>query len=169
MIKYEVGKEFPFPHPNRGAELCVSDISTSFFDVKCYLNTPSSEEIKDFKKGKMTIGVYVYDNCPFVILNFKNWNLDVSINVLKIKSDDQRNEWLNTKGNIINLYLIDSNSNVLKAMRTVSVNFSEDIRDILEKQTESFDNVQEVEIRIEEIQHLTTAEMFSRVKYKQTF
>lgn len=170
MIKYEVNTVFPFPNPMPGAEITISDITTAFFDIKCYISNPSPDEAKDWRKGKITIAIYEYDKCPFCIVKFTDWSLDVSVNVLKIQSEQQREEWLNTEGNIINLFLIDSRTNILKAMRTISVNFSESFRDILEQQTEKYDSAGQVERRIAEIQHtVSTDEMFARAKFKMQF
>ncbi len=170
MIKYQVNAPFPFAHPMPGADVTLSDITSVFFDVKCYMSDPAADEIRDWRKGKMTVAIYEYDKCPFFILKFADWSLDASINVLLIKSDEQREAWLNTEGNIINLFLIDSQTNVLKAMRTISVNFSEQFRDLLEQQVEKFDSAAEVVKRIAEIQHsLSTDQMFSRAKFKMDF
>lgn len=167
MTKYEVGNPFPFPHPMPGAEVTLSDISTAFFDVKCYLHDIAPDEIKDWRKGILKYGFFEYDKCLFFIIAFENWNLDCSINILKIKSDEDLENWLNADGNLINIFLIDAGTNILKAMRTFSipVDLSESVKDILEQQTEKYNNHEEVEKRIAEIQHsITTDEMIKRTK-----
>lgn len=167
MIKYEVNKPFPFPHPMPGAEISLTDITTGFFDIKAYFVEPAPEEIKDWRKGKATIGVYEHDKCPFIIVKFDSWSIDASINILKVKSDEQRDIWLNNEGNQIILFLIDSRTNILKAARMVSVDFSEGLRDILEQQANTFDSADQVARRIAEIQHgISTDEMFARAKFK---
>ena len=170
MLKYEVNKPFPFPHPMPGAEITLSDITTGFFDIKCYMSNPAPDEIKDWRKGKIVTAIYEYQHCPFFIADFGSWNLDASINILKIKTEEQREDWLNAEGNLVNLFLIDSSTNILKAMRTIGVNYSEQLRDILEQQTEDYEDAASVEKRIAEIQHtVTTPEMIARAKFKHAF
>ncbi|GEM63938.1 hypothetical protein SF1_19200 [Sphingobacterium faecium NBRC 15299] len=167
MIKYEVNKSFPFPHPGAGAEITLSDITPSLFDVKCYLNNPVIDEIRDWKKGALTYAIFEQDSCPFFIIEFENWSLDCSINILKIKTDSDREVWLNAEGNLVNLYLIDATTNILKAMRTISLqkDLCEKLRDICEVQTERYENAIECEKRITKIQNLrTTDEMLKMSK-----
>ena len=167
MIKYEVNKPFPLPPPMPGAEATLSDITTSFFDVKCYMSEPTPDEIQDWRKGNLRYGLFELDACPFFILAFETWNLDISVNVLKIKKSEDIDTWLNTEGNVINLFLIDAGTNILKAMRMISVprNVAEGLKDILEEQTHRYDNRDQVEKRIAEIQHtISTDNMISRTK-----
>lgn len=82
MNSYQVNSQFPFPHPSPGAEVTLSEITTSLFDVKCYLQNPISDEIEDWKRGTLRYALFEQDACPFFILDFKDWNLDCSINIL---------------------------------------------------------------------------------------
>lgn len=167
MTKYEVNKPFPYPHPRPGMEITLSELNEAFFDVKAYLSDPTPDEIRDWRKGKLRYGLYFQDDIPFFILAFENWDLDININILKVKKGEDIDKWLNAEGNIINLYLIDARTNILKAMRTISVslNCSEGIRDVLEMQSQNYDSVQEVDTKIYEIQNsLTTHQMRSKGK-----
>ncbi|TDQ73795.1 hypothetical protein CLV99_4232 [Sphingobacterium yanglingense] len=58
MIKYEVNKPFPFPQPNSGGEITLSEITISFFDIKCYLSDPTSNEIMDWRKGSLEYALF---------------------------------------------------------------------------------------------------------------
>lgn len=165
MIKYEVGQPFPFPSP--GGEVTISELTTTFFDVKTYFSDPTPEEIRDWRKGKLKYGLYIQDHIPFFIIAFENWDLDVSINILKIKNDEDVDKWLNAEGNLINLYLVDARTNILKAMRTMSVHmdFSEGIKDVLELQSKNYDSWQEIDRKIMEVQNtLPTKSMIGKGK-----
>lgn len=153
MIKYEINSPFPFPHPSPGEETTLSEITTSLFDVRCYLSNPTSEEINDWRKGSLRYAFFDMDSCPFFILCFDGWNLDCSINILKIRSDEEKDAWLNAEGNVINLFLIDAKTNVLKAMRMISIqkDASEKLKDVCEAQTERFENAMECDSKIFEI------------------
>lgn len=165
MVKYEVNKPFPFPHPMPGMEVTITDITTAFVDIKCYICSPTSDEMKDWRRGRLKYGIYEHDFCVWLLLKFPDWTIDASINILKIKSDSDRDNWLNADGNVITLFLIDSNTNALAAMRTISVKkgLAERIKDLLEQQTHKYDTVADCEKRIVEIQHtLSTDYMISK-------
>ena len=138
MIKYEVGKRFPHEKYLGTGEVTVAVLNTAFFDVVCVLGGITSDERKDWRKGKLAIYLYEQSNIPFICFAFENWNFDVSINIGKI-SEDQVDEWLNSESNLINLFLVDATTGNIEAMRMISIpqKLAERIRDICEKQTEN--------------------------------
>lgn len=156
MLKYEVNAQFPVPHPSLGMEVTLAEITTALIDVKCYLHTPVEEEIMDWKNGVLQYAIFEKDCCPFFIIAFKDWNLDCSINILKIKSETDQKAWLNGEGNLVNLYLIDAATNILKAMRTISVQAeaAEKLRDICKAQIDRFKNAEDCDEKIIEIQNI---------------
>ena len=166
MIKYEVNTLFPFPHPSPGAEIAISELNTPFFDVKNYLHNPTTEEIKDWRRGNLKYGFYFENNIAFFLLLLETMSLDVSINILKIKTDEQREVWLNTEGKVINIFLIDTETNILKAMRMFSIpmELAERLKDTLEAQ-QDYEDVKIVDAKIAEISNrLTTEDMITRTK-----
>lgn len=166
MIKYEVNQIFPFPHPAPGAEISLSEISTAFFDVKSYLHEPTPDEIKDWRRGQLRYGFYFEDNIVFFLLKLETFSLDVSINVLKIKTPEHREQWLNAEGKLINIFLIDTKSNILRGMRTLSIpmELADRVKDVLETQ-QDYGTAEAVEKKIIEITgRLTTEQMISKTK-----
>ncbi len=137
MIKYEVGK--PFPHKNYlgKGEVTIAILNTAFFDVVCVLSGISPNERKDWRKGKLTVCLYEQASIPFICFVFENWNFDVNINIGKVQPD-KIDEWLNSEGNIINLFLVDAITGKLEAMRMISIpqSMAERIRDICEQQSD---------------------------------
>lgn len=167
MIKYEVNKPFPGINSMPGFDHTRADLSVGFFDIICFASHIRAEEIQAWKKGMLGYGLYVNSDIPFFIIDFDGWTIDVNINILKIKNDEQIDFWLNGEGNIINLFLVDTDTNILKAMRMISIqmNIAESVRDILEKQSQTYETVDEVENRIDAINHaIKTKEMIKNCK-----
>lgn len=167
MIRFEVGKLFPeTQYLNRG-EITLSLINDKFFDVLCCIHEPTQEEIIQFKKGRLSVYLYEINHIPFVIFDLDEFNFDVSIDVTKINEEKQDN-WLNAIANVINLYLVDSKSGILKAMRMISipVNFSEKIRDICQNQLQEQINVSENISNINQL--VSTDEMIKDAILKYT-
>ncbi|MYY43960.1 hypothetical protein [Elizabethkingia anophelis] len=168
MNTYEINKPLPTPHPLPGADVTFIEFTNEFIDLKAYFDKPTPDEIKDWCKGTLSVSVFEYGKCPFLILKSKVWLFDASINILKIRAETQREDWLNTEGNIINLFLIETHTNILKGIRTISVNFSKELRDILIAQILKFQDAKTVEKRLAEIQHsMSTEEMMNNAKIKQ--
>lgn len=162
---YKVGESFPQPNILPGAERCIASLNTAFFDVLYYIQKPSSEDIRTWRKGKLKYGLYAEKSVPFVIIDFPDarWNFDVSIDILKVYSEEQREDWLNGEGNIVTLFLINAGTNILEGMRTISVNFGEKLRDILEEQCILYESSAEVDKEFNDIvSRLTTDNMMSR-------
>lgn len=57
------------------------------------------------------------------------------MNIKKL-TKEQEDEWLDYESDVINLYLVDSNTGILKAMRTINIDFMNDIKEILEDQAD---------------------------------
>src|SRR5687767_2603111 len=123
MQVYKVGEPFPGKHPMPGADFTVAQLNQKFFDIKAYLRDIKPKEEQQWRRGKIKYGVYVNSDIPFFIIDFDNnsWNIDVNINNLKIQDAHQLDNWLNDDSNVINLFLINTESNILIAMRMISI------------------------------------------------
>lgn len=136
MIKYEIGKQFPHPQYLNKGEITVAMLNAAFFDVVCVLNGIMPIERKDWRKGKLAVCLYEQSHIPFICFVFESWNFDVNINISKVQPD-KIDDWLNSEGNIINLFLVDAITGNLEAMRMISIptQMAERIRDICEEQS----------------------------------
>ena len=67
--------------------------------------------------------------------------------------------------NLVNLYMIDSESGILKGQRMIYTSFLEDIRDVLAKETEL--TVSEVETIISEVNSKYTAKQIRQQAIKK--
>ncbi|HKO80165.1 MAG TPA: hypothetical protein VJU78_07220 [Chitinophagaceae bacterium] len=146
-----------------GAFICFSENS---FDVVVLMAGINPSEIEDFKRGKLVYGLFVVDYIPFFILDFGNdLNLDCSFNFLKVKPDDA-NAWLISTSNLVNLYLKEGTTYVLKAMRTITVNNKniEEIKTTLKMQGEKYTSPNEVDKKLVKIlSQYTTLKMMEGI------
>lgn len=75
--------------------------------------------------------------------------------------------WLNSDSNVINLYLVDCNTKILYGMRMIGIQpkVADELRDILERQDEKYENWQAVEAMTTRIMDTyTTADMMKNTK-----
>lgn len=135
-IKYKVGEKFPYSQYLEYGEITVSVFNDRFFDILSCLYDLSGKEIKIFQNGDFQFSLFTFEGVPFICINFIGTTLsfDLSLDITKF-SEAQQEDWLNSNNNVINLFLVDVESGILKAIRTITVKFSEDIRDILEEQS----------------------------------
>ncbi|MGZ2609492.1 hypothetical protein [uncultured Bacteroides sp.] len=137
FVRYEVGKTFPLKKYLNLGELTVAVFTSSSFDILVSFGNVTKAEVNVFQKSEFEIGLYSENNVPYIYVNFTDkdnpLSFDVSMNIKKL-TKEQEDEWLDYESNVVNLYLVDSNTGVLKAMRTISIDFMNDIKDILEGQ-----------------------------------
>ncbi len=118
MIQYEVGKPFPTPLPSSGDGAILSG-SHGFVDVIIMFSNPRAKEIRDIKQGMVTIGVFTTQSVPFIILKFieSGIELDPSYNASEVLKTD----WLQVEQNTMTIYLVDTDTKILKAMRVLGL------------------------------------------------
>lgn len=137
LVRYEIGKTFPLKKYLNLGELTVAIFTSSSFDILVSFDNVTKVEVNVFQKSEFEIGLYSENNVPYIYVNFTDkdnpLSFDISLNIKKL-SKEQEDEWLDYESNVVNLYLVDSNTGVLKAMRTISIDFMNDIKDILEGQ-----------------------------------
>jgi hypothetical protein len=160
--QYEVGKRFPHEkYLNRG-EITVAILNEQFFDILVCMPDPTAEEIRDFRRGVMAVNLYEQHNVPFIVVQFADgFNVDVNINMYRTH-EERRDGWLNAEANAISLYLVDSHSGILHAMRTIGVpcDFANKIRDVCEAQLQEEVDVNDVDDRVKNVMGgVTTKDM----------
>ncbi|KAA6329767.1 hypothetical protein EZS27_021453 [termite gut metagenome] len=168
MEKYEVGKRFPLEKYLNKGECTVSIMNEAFFDIVVCLSGITSNEKEAFKKGKLTVALFAYKTVPFIVCDFGDgFNFDASIDIIKL-TKQQQDKWLNNQGNIISLYLVNAKTGILEAMRIISVNFAEEIRDFCEKQSE-YDSVYTQKVINEAYQLYQVSDMVEKAVKKMYF
>ena len=135
MIKYEIGERFPHEkYLNRGEIMAALPVG-QFFDALCCISKPTSKEIATFKQGKLTVSLFERYNVPFIIFDFGGgFSFDVSLDATKVVKEAP--DWMTEPANAVNMFLVDANAGILKAMRTIGLPkmFCEKLRDIITKQ-----------------------------------
>ncbi|OHD24189.1 MAG: hypothetical protein A2Y38_24870 [Spirochaetes bacterium GWB1_59_5] len=120
----EVGKPFPIKNPHGKNDCVIAAVVGQSFDIYCWIDGVNSKEVQAWKRGWLRYGAYVKDDIPFFLLYFVDvkWPLDISINILAEKEKDRPyQEYLHSAANMVNLMLIDADSNTLKAMRMIGL------------------------------------------------
>lgn len=163
---FEVGKTFPWKKYIGLGDVTVSVFNTVSFDIVVSFTAPHPEEIKLFRKGNLKTGLFNYKDVPFLYFDFNDYSVDASLNINKL-SETEIDEWLNAESTSINLYLIDGRTGILHAQRMISINFMEDIRDILEAQTQQ--TVEETDRLITEATSQYTTEQMQKLAVKRMF
>lgn len=153
MIKYEVGKEFPYSEYKANVEEGPIIMFTSgLFDILFFSDSPDEDKAV-FTKGSMRYGVFEKSSIPFFIVDFpKHFNFDVSMNI-NAMDQSKVDKWLNSKHNQITLFLIHSRTNIIYGIRSIIINHltAELIRDICKKQDSEYAGPDEVNRVIDHI------------------
>lgn len=168
MEMYKVGSKFPHNQYLHRGEITASMLNTSFFDVVCVLSSLTRQEKREWKKSKLSIALYEQLNVPFLVFDFGTWNFDVSINIHKVKSQKNIENWLNSEGNTITLFLVSAETGNLEAMRYISIHskIANKIREICKNQ-KAFP-LEKIDINTQQIMLVkSTNEMLRESKLKQ--
>lgn len=117
-------------------EGCKFDFGSSGGDLLIFFDKPTSKEILDITKGKCQIGLVEKNNIIFLLFKFgsQQW-IDCPYNSF-LSKDFELQETPEGMGYAINIYLIDSNSGILKGMRLVSMStkFSKKFAEMISSQ-----------------------------------
>jgi len=120
----EVGKPFPLQNPSGTRDIMLAMVVGESFDIGFWAAGLKSDEIKEWRRGRMHYGVFIKDDIPFFLVDFPVARLffDVTIDVLAIKEAGKDYEtFLNGHGNMVNLFAIDCRTNILKGMRMIGI------------------------------------------------
>lgn len=163
--KFEVNKSFPWEKYRNLNEATVPVFNQRSFDVVVSFIAPTVKEVEIFRKGTLEIGLFIYKDIPFLYLDFRQYSIDFALNINKLERLEDIDNWLNSKANVIHLYLVDGETGILKAQRMIAVNFFEEIRDALELQTAQTAN--ETDEIIQELSSIYTTEEIQQKAIKR--
>ena len=168
-VLFSVGSRFPFEKYLTGNELTISIINSDFIDVLVSYKNISKGEIQCWKKSSLMVSLYEKDSIPYIIFDFGGWNFDVSI-VTNRMPEETLDDWLNSRSNLIHMFLVDADTGTLLNIRTIGLNmkFADLIRDICEKQTFIDSNIVEENHR-KIYSEFTTVDMTNQAQYCQKF
>lgn len=169
ITKFEVGQPFPLHNHASGIETNRIEFNEGFLDIVYYIKNGSTEDIKTFRKGGLSYGVFESQNVAFLLIKYQgvNWAYDCSINIYALKKESDIENWLNSEANAITMYLIDADTNILLGMRMIGVQpkFAEEIRNILDEQLNLYKSKENVDTIIDRIvKNFTNDLMLQRTK-----
>jgi hypothetical protein len=143
ITEISVGKEFPLAKVREGGMIDLKEEG-----LVCFIgfNNVSKREIMEFRKGILKINLSYINNIIFFVLEIGNAIfLDIPFHSGLIRPTTSIEEV--TKRNKmgiypLHMYLVDTKDNTLKAMRVIglSVDFSKEIEETIEKQKEEIFN-----------------------------
>ena len=134
MVIFAEGSKFPIQH--RGLNTQVGGNILEFFDTTpyqiSYCPRPTQEEIKNIKTGSIEFRYYCNTEKGYYILLVKTgtWVNEFLFNP-NLYTDNRVQEYINNKGNLYHIFLVDSLSITIAGMRTIGL--TEGIRDKLYK------------------------------------
>ena len=147
MTVYQIGK--PYPHkayfPKREEIRAVTD--HSFFHIVYYCTQPEADG-PNWQKGPLVYGLYVSQDIPCFLVHLTGIGLafEVTLNVHTL-ADELVDGWLNSDRTLVPMLLMDANTNVIKAMRmlTIKSSVATSLRDCLERQDSRYADARAVE------------------------
>ena len=171
---FEVGKKFPIKNPTPFFENVRTLIVKASFDVVYFIKNYSKDDIKIWTSNPLNVGVYIDENkVPFIIFDFvrSGWNFDCTINILA-ENEETKFHFINTKGNMVTMFLVDAIDNTLLAMRGIGMQYAtmDAIKNACKEQLSMYRNKEEVDKKIDAIiNRFTTSELMKRCKYVDMF
>lgn len=132
MPHYQIGKVFPDIAPYEDISGGRVTFTEDSFNIILGLDAPTQKEIQSFN-GTLFYGAYIFEMVPFFCIRTLHFTTAFSMNFLKVRSDIQPH-WLNSKDNVIFLFLVDSDTHILKGWRAIEVPWMSSLREVLGKQ-----------------------------------
>lgn len=161
-MQYQVGQPFPSPKVLPGADYPLASFNEAFLDVLFYSSDANADK-KIWGADRLTLYFYEASSVQFIAAKFEKLNIDFDVSLNFLKTMEQpREAWLAGTGNLMTLFLIDANTNLLAAMRTVSVNFAPELREGIGRQLAAYQSVEAVEAATERVLATTATNIMMR-------
>ncbi len=143
-----IGKTHPVQNKMKGIQNYNIQFNSSFFDGLYYLKSPSAAQKAAWKTGALTYGIYIEANIPFLLISFSKdkWNFITPLNTYSVANEEQK-LWIDSKENVLNLFLLNADSNVTEEIRTLKADtkFSSLVRTSCKAQLAQYKSAAEVE------------------------
>ena len=117
-----VGQKFPLIRlvPEGDATRTLPGDGFSGFMV-CF-HRPTEQEINRFNTSPLEYGVFCQNYVPYLLLKFGTWCVDGSFNI--VGGGEPCDAWIKSNANLLNIYFIDSNSKLVKGIRSIGLDQS---------------------------------------------
>lgn len=148
-VRIEPGKEFPIENVNIPFEGIKFYNAPDMPSIHLYLRSITKDELLDFKGDMFNCYLFETNNIPFLVIKYGRSTFDCSINF--ISTDGIKTDW--SPINMIGCYLVDGDSNILKAMRhfTISENVINELKTIRDAQWKNYQNPCDVVSKVDEV------------------
>jgi len=116
------------------------------------LSEITNQELQTWKTGKFKYGLFIRESIPFLLIDFGDgFNFDCSFNIYKVKQE-YSSAWLESKANLVNLFLVDRNSYTTKAMRATGLQlaFMDELKAALTEQHKKYNSKDSVDVIIKQ-------------------
>jgi hypothetical protein len=149
-----IGNAHPVLNKMKGMQNYMAQFHATFFDGLYYLKSPTAAQKTAWKAGSLSYGVYVEGNIPFLLVEFpkEKWTFLTPLNAFLANASD-RQTWLASNENVLNLFLLNADTNITENIRTLKVdaNFALKIRTACKAQLTQYKTAAEVEAAIAKI------------------
>ena len=155
-----IGKMFPVDPKGEGFIVMFRGAS---FDCVGFLGNLSDAETEAFRTGDLRYGLFVYHDVPVFLVDIETFgNTDLTLN-LAIESRETRRDFFDHEANLINLFLCDYPSGIVRAMRTMGIDYAtmRRLKNICRRQQ----NGEQIKGQIDEVyRRFTTKQMINQVE-----
>jgi hypothetical protein len=149
-----IGKAHPVLNKMKGMQNYNVQFNSSFFDGLYYLKSPNAAQKSSWKSGALSYGVYTEANIPFLLISFTKdkWNFLTPLNSYTANEND-RKVWIDSKENVLNLFLLNADTNITEEIRTLKVDakFSTLVRTACKAQLAQYKTAAEVDAATQKI------------------
>ncbi len=155
-----IGKMFPVDPKGEGFIVMFRGAG---FDCVGFLGNLSDAETESFLTGDLRYGLFVYRDVPVFLVDIETFgNTDLTLN-LAIESYETRRDFFDREANLINLILCDYPAGIVKAMRTIGIDYATmgRIKDVCRRQKDG----EQIKGQIDEVyRRFTTGQMINQVE-----
>jgi len=134
VLEFKVGKRFPLEKYLKLGEGAVAMFNDHSFDIILLINNLAKDEISEIRSGPLTISLYENQNVPYLIISNKHICCDLTLKICHFPQLKQ-DVWLDSEGSLVNIFTVDTKNGGLQSIRSLGLQFMEEIRTILKKQT----------------------------------
>ncbi len=137
-----------FPYPVSGFDNIKAVISSNFFNVIAEFSKLTDEEVNEWQYGELNLYLTSVEERSIVFLIFElpgiNALFDINVHLLGL-TDADKNFILGSASTLVNIYLVESTNNYLKAIRTLNLR-----KELTQKIKEAWSNQSEMKMSAEE-------------------
>ena len=155
-----IGKMFPVDPKGEGFIVMFRGAG---FDCVGFLGNLSDAEIESFLTGDLRYGLFVYRDVPVFLVDIDTFgNTDLTLN-LATESCETRRDFFGHEANLINLFLCDYPAGIVRAMRTIGIDYATmgRIKDVCRRQKDG----ERIKGQIDEVyRRFTTRQMINQVE-----